>query len=47
LLARWCGIEGTDAVNPRELVDRFDLSRMPQSAITFNRQDDEWLLTGR
>lgn len=44
LLARWLGV--TDAANSmtaRQLVDRFDLSRIPHQPIVFDKAADEWL----
>jgi glutamyl-tRNA synthetase len=40
LLARWCGIEVREDVTARELFGRFDLSRVPKSAILFGNEDD-------
>jgi glutamyl-tRNA synthetase len=41
LLARWSGVElDAGPTTPRELVDRFELSRLPRTAVTFTARDD-------
>ena len=47
LLGHWCGlIDRRRECTMEELLDRFDLARLPRQAITFTRQDDEFLLGG-
>jgi glutamyl-tRNA synthetase len=41
LLARWCGIEGRSFRHPRELVDRFQLEKLPPKAIIFDSNEIE------
>lgn len=42
MLARWCGIDdATDARSALDLVGRFDFSRLPHHAITFDPSRDE------
>jgi glutamyl-tRNA synthetase len=45
LLARWCGIEPSDSeiLNPDDLIDRFDLRRIPAAPVIFTAADDAWL----
>lgn len=43
LLARWCGIDATEAITAREMIERFDADRLPRSPITFADHDDRWL----
>lgn len=44
LLARWCGIDAEDDVTPPQLLDAFDLARVPRHRITFTPEDDRRLL---
>ncbi len=44
LLARWSGVEAGDAITARQLIDRFDLSRVPKPPIVFTACDDAWLI---
>jgi glutamyl-tRNA synthetase len=48
LLARWCGIEPSDSeiLNPADLIDRFDLRRIPAAPVVFTAADDAWLRLG-
>jgi glutamyl-tRNA synthetase len=48
LLAKWCGMEMNECEvnNPRELVKRFELARVPREAIVFSVADDEFLREG-
>jgi glutamyl-tRNA synthetase len=43
LLAKWCGINAGDSATPAELLDRFDLTRVPTNPIIFSTNDDRWL----
>ena len=43
LLARWCGIAAGDEICMVELMERFDLSRVPHGRIIFTPADDAWL----
>lgn len=43
LLARWLGIDTCDTITPREVVERFDLSRVPRDPVVMTRDDDAWL----
>jgi glutamyl-tRNA synthetase len=44
LLARWCGIDANEHImSPAELIDRFDLARLPRSPIVFGPADEAWL----
>jgi glutamyl-tRNA synthetase len=44
LLASWCGIDDPIGVqNPKDLLDRFDLRKIPPSPIVFTPRDDAWL----
>jgi glutamyl-tRNA synthetase len=44
LLARWCGIDaGEHIMSPAELVDRFDLARLPVGPIVFSSADEAFL----
>jgi hypothetical protein len=36
LLAEWCGMPGVRPDHPRELIDRFDLARVPREPIVFD-----------
>src|SRR4051812_15251960 len=43
LMARWCGIGKHETIELREMMERFDLERLPRERITFMPGDDEWL----
>ena len=43
LLARWCGWPVMQGVSVNELVDTFDLSRVPRGPVTMTDADDRWL----
>ncbi|HEY1686907.1 MAG TPA: glutamate--tRNA ligase [Tepidisphaeraceae bacterium] len=43
LLAKWMGIHDTKPKSARDLVDRFDLSKIPHQPIVFSAADDAWL----
>jgi glutamyl-tRNA synthetase len=44
LLARWCNIAiESDTVKLGELLERFDVSRLPGTATVFTETDDRWL----
>jgi len=43
LLARWCGIDAPAGIHSRDLLDWFDLSRLPRGRAVFTEQDDAWL----
>lgn len=45
LLARWCAIgDWQEPIHdPRELIERFELARIPHSPIVFTSADDDWL----
>ena len=44
LLSRWSGMElETSEITPSELMDRFDLSRLPRGPVTFTPRDDAYL----
>lgn len=43
LLARWLGLGEVDTITPAEVVDRFDLARVPREPIVFTPADDRWL----
>jgi glutamyl-tRNA synthetase len=45
LLARWCGIDcGAEEIpGPHELIDRFNLDRLPRNQIVFTTQNEQWL----
>jgi glutamyl-tRNA synthetase len=45
MLARWCGVADVeDELTARELVSRFDLTRLPRDPIVFRPTDDAFLL---
>lgn len=46
LLARWLGIDARDTITPREVVERFDLSRVPRDPVVMTSDDDAWLRSG-
>jgi glutamyl-tRNA synthetase len=43
LLARWCGLPGARANAAADLVNAFDLAKMPRDTIVFTNDDDQWL----
>jgi len=43
LLARWSGMEGDSISTAADLLNRFDLGKMPKETIVFSQQDDRWL----
>ncbi len=48
LLARWCGMEDVaEGARACDLIDRFDLSRVPRGPIVYSEEDEGLLLAGR
>jgi glutamyl-tRNA synthetase len=47
LLATWCGMPCGEEVTATELLDRFDLGRLPGNPIVYRPDDDEFLRGGR
>lgn len=46
LIARWCGLTAAPVpMNAVEFRDRFDLTLVPKSPITFTPKDDAWLFS--
>jgi glutamyl-tRNA synthetase len=45
LMARWCGIEAGEQASAKDLIDRFDIGRMPKGQIVFTDSDDRFLRT--
>jgi glutamyl-tRNA synthetase len=43
LMAKWCGMGECKRIELRDLLDRFDLDRLPREKITFTPTDDAWL----
>ena len=44
LLARWCGIDAPAAgIRAADLLDSFQLERLPREQIVFTVQEDAWL----
>ncbi len=45
LLAKWCGVQDWENLvdDPRHLIPRFELTRIPPSPIVFTSADDAWL----
>jgi len=46
LLARWSGINSGDEIDLPELLDKFDLARVPRTPIMFAADDDRWIRAG-
>ncbi len=45
LLGRWCGIDSNhDIISSAEMIDRFDLQRVPRGKIIFQQEDERRLL---
>jgi glutamyl-tRNA synthetase len=40
LLARWCGIENCEAIELKEMLEKFDLENLPRKRIIFDLADD-------
>ena len=47
LLARWSGMDDAPVNSAGDLLDRFDISRIPRQRIVFTPQDDQWLRGNR
>ena len=48
LLARWCRIEDVpEGARARDLIDGFDLSRVPREPILFSKEDEGFLMAGK
>jgi glutamyl-tRNA synthetase len=45
LLAKWSGMSVGDSVDAQQLIQQFDLQRVPKHPITFSAADDSWLRT--
>ena len=43
LLARWSGVDAGDSVAARDLLEPFDLRRLPRDPVTFTAADETWL----
>jgi glutamyl-tRNA synthetase len=44
MFARWCGLEADDVASPHDLLDRFDLAKVPRKPIVFDPSRDDALL---
>jgi glutamyl-tRNA synthetase len=47
LMAKWCGIGEHDAMNLPQMLQRFDIERLPREPIVFTSHDDAWLTSPR
>lgn len=43
LIAEWCGLGPRGPISAAELLDRFDIARVPKTRIVFSQSDDAWL----
>ena len=43
LMARWCGMGDVTTIELREMVEKFDLGKLPPGKIHFDASDDVWL----
>jgi glutamyl-tRNA synthetase len=43
LMARWCGIGDTETTGIRQMIERFDINRLPRERVVFTQADDRWL----